>query len=128
MNSKEERRQCEELWARYKYLVLSKSQKCYLEIREYLKLEKIELEEVEKIIQRALALEENSSHIENAVLHIWGYFKNQANEDEKEEFFRLLGEYKKGNIFSEEVLVYLKSLLHKYPNEYLQSSIIFEEI
>lgn len=128
MNSEEVRKQCEELWARYKYLVLSKSQKYYLEIREYLKLENIELKEVEKIIQKALALEENSSHVENAVLHIWGYFKNQASKDEKEEFFQLLEEYKKENIFSEQLLLYLKSLLDKYPNEYLQNSIIFEEI
>ena len=37
MRQKDIRRECEELWAKNKYYVLSKSQKAYLEIREYLK-------------------------------------------------------------------------------------------
>ena len=37
MNQKEIRKQCEQIWARNKYYVLSKSHKVYLEIREYLK-------------------------------------------------------------------------------------------
>ena len=31
------RKECEELWSKNKYFVLSKSHKVYLEIREYLK-------------------------------------------------------------------------------------------
>lgn len=41
MREKDIRRECEELWAKNKYYVLSKSQKAYLEIREYLKKKKI---------------------------------------------------------------------------------------
>ncbi len=37
MNQKDIRKQCEQIWARNKYYVLSKSHKVYLEIREYLK-------------------------------------------------------------------------------------------
>jgi len=37
MGQKDIRRECEEVWAKNKYYVLSKSQKAYLEIREYLK-------------------------------------------------------------------------------------------
>ena len=40
MDSKEERVQCQKLWANNKYLVLSHSSKIYLEIRTYLKQEK----------------------------------------------------------------------------------------
>ena len=37
MRHKDIRRECEELWAKNKYFVLSKSHKTYLEIRGYLK-------------------------------------------------------------------------------------------
>ena len=37
MEFKKIRKDCEELWAKNKYYVLSKSHKVYLEIREYLK-------------------------------------------------------------------------------------------
>ena len=37
MRHKDIRRECEELWAKNKYFVLSKSHKAYLEIRGYLK-------------------------------------------------------------------------------------------
>ena len=36
MNHKNIKKECEELWAKNKYYVLSKSHKVYLEIREYL--------------------------------------------------------------------------------------------
>ena len=37
MRNKDIRRECEELWAKNKYFVLSKSHKACLEIRDYLK-------------------------------------------------------------------------------------------
>ena len=37
MRDKDIRKECEELWAKNKYFVLSKSHKAYLEIREYLR-------------------------------------------------------------------------------------------
>ena len=37
MRDKDIRKECEELWAKNKYFVLSKSYKAYLEIREYLR-------------------------------------------------------------------------------------------
>ena len=43
MRQKDIRRECEELWAKNKYYVLSKSQKVYLEIREYLKEKELDV-------------------------------------------------------------------------------------
>ena len=37
MSQKNSKKECEVLWAKNKYYVLSKSHKVYLEIREYLK-------------------------------------------------------------------------------------------
>ena len=42
MEFKKIRKDCEELWAKNKYYVLSKSHKAYLEIREYLKEKEVD--------------------------------------------------------------------------------------
>ena len=47
MNHMNKKKECEELWAKNKYYVLSKSHKVYLEIRKYLKEKEIEFSEFE---------------------------------------------------------------------------------
>ncbi len=51
--------QCQTLWARNKYLVLSHSSKIYLEIRQYLKSDSVEAARVQDLIDQAVALPEN---------------------------------------------------------------------
>ena len=51
MNNKEERVQCQNLWAKNKYLVLSHSSKIYLEIRTYLKEEEVSQNKVSELIK-----------------------------------------------------------------------------
>lgn len=46
------KRECEEIWAKNKYYVLSKSHKTYLEIREYLKEEEVDILYLSEKIQR----------------------------------------------------------------------------
>lgn len=125
--SKEERKKVENLWARNKYLVLSKSHKYYLSIRDYLKGEDLEVASVKKLIDKALDLPENKKDVVNAYQHIWGYFKEDASPAEKEKFLSLIDFYQKDIIAKEEVLEYLKILLEKYPYDYLQKSTIFKE-
>ena len=125
--SKEERKKAEELWARNKYLVLSKSHKYYLSIRDYLKGEDLEVASVKKLIDKALDLPENKKDVVNAYQHIWSYFKEDASPAEKEKFLSLIDFYQKDIIAKEEVLDYLKILLEKYPYDYLQKSTIFKE-
>ena len=72
------RRQCERLWAANKYLVLSHSNKIYLEIRNYLKNEEVSLAQVQAYIDQALDLPENPGQVVNAFQHIWGYFKKKG--------------------------------------------------
>ena len=43
MQHKNIKKECEELWAKYKYYVLSKSDKAYLDIREYLKEKEVDI-------------------------------------------------------------------------------------
>ena len=43
MQHKNIKKECEELWAKNKYYVLSKSHKVYLNIREYLKEKEVDI-------------------------------------------------------------------------------------
>lgn len=120
-----ERQSIEALWASEKYFVLSKSQKIYNEIRAYLKKDKIKLSELRAKIEEAKGLEDKRGQVVNALQHIWGYFKKQAEPFEREEFMSLILRYERGETEKYEVLSYLEGLLKKYPNEYLQKSTIF---
>ena len=110
MRHKDIRRECEELWAKNKYYVLSKSHKAYLEIRAYLREKEPDVLWVNKKIQEARDMKDSKKDFSNAVLHIWGYFKKELNE------------YMEGKNNSEVVIEYLNTLLKKYPNEYLEKS------
>ena len=122
MNQKEIRKQCEQIWARNKYFVLSKSHKVYLEIREYLKEPEVELEVLLQKINTVNELKESKKDFHNAILHVWGYFKNTAEKVEKDELFRLLEEYRTGARDQSSIIHYIHTLLEKYPNNYLQQS------
>ena len=122
MTTTNPRRQCERLWAANKYLVLSHSNKIYLEIRNYLKNEEVSLDQVQAYIDQALALPENPGQVVNAFQHIWGYFKKKASQKEREDFMYLLSRYEYGKIPQEQLILAVRNLLENYPNPYLQNS------
>ena len=122
MEFKKIRKDCEELWAKNKYYVLSKSHKVYLEIREYLKEKEVDILFLSEKIERVRSIKESKKDFNNAVLHVWGYFKNEATEIEKQKLHNLLEEYMRGKNDQKSVIEYINILLKKYPNEYLQKS------
>ena len=122
MGQKNIRRECEESWAKNKYYVLSKSQKIYLEIREYLKEKESDVIWVNEKIQETRDMKESKKDFRNAILHIWGYFKKKASTIEKQVLFNILNEYMEGKNNQNAVIEYINSLLKKYPNEYLEKS------
>ena len=122
MTTTNPRRQCERLWAANKYLVLSHSNKIYLEIRNYLKNDEVSLDQVKAYIDQALDLTENSGQVVNAFQHIWGYFKKKATASEKEMFMAQLESYATGRIPQMCLVASVKELLIKYPNRYLEES------
>ena len=122
MQHKNIKKECEELWAKNKYYVLSKSHKAYLDIREYLKEKEVDIAYLQEKIQNARNLKESKKDFNNAILHVWGYFKKDASETEKQGLFVLLEEYMEGENSQEAVIQYLNALLKKYPNKYLQES------
>ena len=126
MRYKDIRKECEELWAKIKYYVLSKSHKAYLEIRAYLREKEPDVLWINKKIQEARDMKESKKDFSNAVLHIWGYFKKEASTMEKEELFDILNEYMEGKSNQNSVIEYLNTLLKKYPNEYLEKSTLLK--
>ena len=122
MNNKEERVQCQKLWAKNKYLVLSYSSKIYLEIRTYLKQEEVSLEKVNKLIKQAISLPEDKGQVTNALHHVWGYFKKYATKEEKDNFFEMIEEYHNNKYKKEDLINEVRVLLKKYPNNYLEES------
>ncbi len=126
MEFKKIRKDCEELWARNKYYVLSKSHKTYLEIREYLKEKEVDTLFINEKIERVRGIEESKKDFKNAILHVWGYFKNEATEIEKQVLHNLLEEYMRGKKDQKSVIEYINILLKKYPNEYLQKSTLLK--
>ena len=122
MKSKNIKKECEELWAKNKYYVLSKSHKAYLNIREYLKEKEVDIAYLQGKIQSVKDIEESKKDFNNAILHVWGYFKKDASETEKQGLFEILEEYMEGENSQEAVIQYLNALLRKYPNKSLQES------
>lgn len=122
MDNKEERVQCQKLWAKNKYLVLSHSSKIYLEIRTYLKQEEVSLSKVSELIKQAVCLPEDKGQVTNALHHVWGYFKKFVTKEEKDNFFEMIGDYHNNEYKKEDLINEVRVLLKKYPNNYLEES------
>ena len=122
MKHKNIKKECEELWAKNKYYVLSKSHKAYLDIREYLKEKEVDILFLHEKIQKVRDIKESKKDFSNAILHVWGYFKKEASEIEKQGLLNILEEYMEGKNNQESIIEYINTLLKKYPNKYLQES------
>lgn len=118
--------QCQQLWARNKYLVLSHSSNIYNGIRQYLKNEQVEVSHVQNLIDRACQIPEHRGQVCNAFQHIWGYFKNKATDAERKDYMLLLDRYRFGQASKEDLIAKTRDLLDRYPNTYLQHSTLLK--
>ena len=118
--------QCQQLWARNKYLVLSHSSNIYNEIRQYLKNEQVEVSEVQEMIDRACQIPEHRGQVCNAFQHIWGYFKKKATDVERKDYMLLLDRYRFGQASKEDLIAKTRELLDRYPNTSLQHSTLLK--
>ena len=126
MEQTNQKSQCQQLWARNKYLVLSHSSNIYNEIRQYLKNEEMEVSLVQEMIDRACQIPEHRGQVCNAFQHIWGYFKKKATDTERKDYMLLLGRYRFGQASKEDVIAKTRDLLERSPNAYLQDSTLLK--
>ena len=126
MEATNQKSQCQQLWARNKYLVLSHSSNIYNDIRQYLKNEKVEVSHVQEMIDRACQIPEHRGQVCNAFQHIWGYFKKKATDTERKNYILLLDRYRFGQASKEDLITKTRDLLNRYPNTYLQHSTLLK--
>ena len=126
MEQTNQKSQCQQLWARNKYLVLSHSSNIYNEIRQYLKNEEVEVSQVQEMIDRACQIPEHMGQVCNAFQHIWGYFKKKATDAERKDYMLLLDRYRFGQGSKEDLIAKTRDLLELYPNTYLQNSTLLK--
>ena len=126
MEQTNQKSQCQQLWARNKYLVLSHSSNIYNEIRQYLKNEEVEVSHVQELIDRACQIPEHRGQVCNAFQHIWGYFKKKATDSERKDYMLLLDRYHFGQASKEDFIAKTRDLLDCYPNTYLQHSTLLK--
>lgn len=113
-------------WSRYKYQILEKAPAIYLKIRELLKdRQSYPAVEFYHLIESALQEKTIPGNAENAALHVWGYFKKFAAENEQEQFFRRLALYRQGETSEAPYKNYLLRLVKKYGQKYLLDSLYF---
>ncbi|WP_213421473.1 YbgA family protein [Bhargavaea massiliensis] len=119
------RRQMEDLWSREKYRVMYHSQVHYGRIRETLKGNPT-FADIESLIGEAVRTPPTPGSVRNAVQHMWGYFKKQADESERQEYRILLERFSSGSAREEELLSFIRRLAEKYRAGYLLGSTILE--
>lgn len=90
-------REIEEDWARYKYLILSRSNAIYNEIREMLKSKDTSVvKDFYFKIESTIDLPQNRDAEINAAEHVWGYVNKSCSNAQRKRYDKLLGEFKDG--------------------------------
>lgn len=112
-----------EFWSHHKYSVMSRGYQYYKDVQRCMKNRKnlpIEKENdlIEKI-QSYMELEIPITVLDNVILHLWGYFKNKASEEEKRRFFN------PPNFTTRMDMLF--SMAKKYRQHYLLRSTIFAD-
>ena len=116
----------EKEWARYKYNILEHDPNHYQEIRSLLKVkEGYPVIEFYALIDQALTIEPSQGMQINAASHVWGYFKDEATENEKKKYASYIGSFKKGTYSIKAVKNLLLKMAVKYENAYLLNSYYF---
>lgn len=113
-------------WAKYKYSVLEHSPRAYLALRTLLKdKHAYPAKQFYSILEQALDEPLETNNAVNALLHVWGYFKDIAQPDEKRRFLSSLDKYKNSTAKLTTVKNQLYKLSEKYEEKYLLESYYF---
>ncbi|MVX64702.1 UV DNA damage repair endonuclease UvsE [Clostridium chromiireducens] len=126
VNKNNKIKKLEEEWGRYKYKVLEDSPSHYLEIRNLLKNKnKYPVVQFYNCVEDAMETETKVGNSINAALHIWGYFKNVADNKEKNSFLKSIEDHKQGKVSINSIKNKLFKMAVKYNEQYLLDSYYF---
>lgn len=111
----------ERLWRTEKYRVLAHSKQHYDEIRELIKQDP-SYTTVKDKINEALKITPTTGSMINAYDHMWGYFKNKATTNEKEQYLTLKQQFQDNQIDGTQIQQFLKNMAYAYEVQYLIES------
>ena len=119
----------EKAWAHHKYAVLEKDPAIYQMIRTLLK-NKSDPDEVLffSLIEKAYAQEDQIGRQNNALLHVWGYFKYLTTAEEKAAFEDKHSRWLLSEVSIDELKKTLFELAIKYDVDYLLNSSYFDSV
>ena len=113
-----------EFWAHHKYSVMARGYQYYKEIQKFFNGRYVyPIDQEHAIIEKILSymkIEISQKALDNVILHLWGYFKDKADEEEKKCFFNLSDSVMKMSI--------LFDMTWKYQKDYLLHSTIFADL
>jgi len=116
----------EDEWSKYKYTILENSPNNYLEIRKLLKNKNdYPVASFYNFIEISMEAEITVGNAINALLHVWGYFKNISEDKEKKSFYKSIEDYKQGKISISAIKNKLWKMTVKYNQLYLLNSYYF---
>jgi UV DNA damage endonuclease len=116
----------EKEWARYKYLVLSKSASLYHQLSQLMKAPPAaSVRTFYDLTAKAQAMPFDVGAAQNAALHVWGYFKDQCTGKEKKAFVLKFDGFVQGSVSEALVKKQLLNLAEKYDSQYLLNTYYF---
>lgn len=119
-------RRLEEEWSRYKYNVLEHDPAAYRAIRQLLKDKTgYPVLEFYRILDKAMASPVTPGHAANGADHVWGYFKDRADGNERKQYLSLSRGLAEGRRSPRAVKGLLAKLAEKYGDDYLAHSYYF---
>ncbi|WP_319558448.1 YbgA family protein [Thiomicrorhabdus sp.] len=115
----------------HKYLLLSKNESLYRQMGPIVAEARKDtlqdsLQAYEGLLHRLLATKSNKGKMLNTLEHMYGYFKKQVGDAEKELFRSTLQEFKEGIVPLISVMKLLQQFIHRYGSEYLQGQVILD--
>ena len=83
------------------------------------------LQEYEEHLKKAFESQPTIKKHSNVIMHIFGYFSNNFNSQEKEKFFELLAKFQNKEISIGEILYEINPIIYRFNNTYLASQTYF---
>ena len=95
-------------------------------VASYKKISLLEImSEYEKHLKIALEKPPTIKSHSNVIMHIFGYFSKNFSQLEKEQFFKLLNEFKEKEITVGKILSEINPIIYRFNNTYLASQTYF---
>lgn len=107
-------------WAKYKYVVMEKGYDLYKKCSDMVNTD-VDIIQFYQFIDNCLNMTFDQGNFKNTAQHIWGYFKDKANEREKNQVINLIENEKDYKKIKEKI----RKLAIKYNVKYLLDSYYF---